>query len=183
MAGLYSNCSANTYPTLKVGDGSSNGFDLQKQIVDSQRVVEKSLDPGFFKAYELDGQFPMDWRLELGILEKRMFFDSLVGRAVVDLEDRFYGDPTNKQRLAYELHAEHNESELKKFMASGGMAKNETAINNCRQIKNEIVNEVEKLDTTIQSYVEYLSLLLPGKNISQGSVEVAIEVLPAEVGI
>ena len=42
--------------------------------------------------------------------------------------------------------------------------------------------ETESLDRNIVSLVEYRSLQLPGKVISQGSLEMALDVLSADIG-
>ena len=181
LAGLSALCSADTYPSFKIGQGDSGGFDLTKIIEDKANVVKQTLDPGYFRSYELDATFPNDWKLVISIMNSG-FMDNMIGASAIDLEDRFYGNMINKQRLAYDIYLKYFDKEIQRLLTSGGMLKNGKEISSLKERKNIVVMETESLDRNIVSLVEYRSLQLPGKVISQGSLEMALDVLSADIG-
>jgi len=182
LAGLTSKCAATTYPYLKVGEGlDKRSFDLTKEIRDNLRVVPLTLDPDYFRPYELDGRFPNDWKFELGIMNVGTPVDYMIGSTMVDLEDRFYGDDNTKQRLAYEIYTKHYEAEIKKLQEGGGATKNAEQIMNTKTKKNDLLTKTESIPKTATTYVEYRALRNPGLITSQGSVEMCLEVIPVDL--
>ena len=173
--------SADTYPALKVGEGADSGFDLTKSIEDKLNVVKQSLNPGYFRSFELDAFFPDDWKLEISVINSG-FLDSLIGSTVIDLEDRFYGNMNNKQRLSYEINLKHFESEINRLLSSGGMLKNGKDITAFKEKKSTVIAIMESRERKFETFVEYRPLKYPGKTVSQGSIEMALEVIPAEIG-
>jgi hypothetical protein len=64
MAGMTALCTANPYPVLKIGDGlNDNEKNIKKSIRDRERCMTNNLSPVFFRIYELDANFPQDWKL------------------------------------------------------------------------------------------------------------------------
>lgn len=55
---------------------------------DRALALENELSPLFFRQYELDAQFPQDWRLEVSVWDKGGSFggDTLIGQTEIDLE-------------------------------------------------------------------------------------------------
>ena len=63
-------------------------------INDRENGLDKTLNPQFFRSFELDVRFPNDWFLEIEIYDKSLIElrDTLIGRTIIDLEQRRYGD-------------------------------------------------------------------------------------------
>jgi len=59
-------CSADPYPVIIVGNGEN---DLKtrktKKIDERDKAMDQDLNPQFFRVYELDANFPEDWKLEV----------------------------------------------------------------------------------------------------------------------
>lgn len=59
--------------------------------------MANTLNPEFYRYYELDASLPLDWRFKLCLHDHRMLLGgSLIGQTQVDIEDRFY---SNSERL------------------------------------------------------------------------------------
>jgi hypothetical protein len=70
---------------------------ILKSIKDSQNYVPNTLNPEFYRYYELDASLPLDWRFTLSLHDHRLLLrDSLIGQTEIDIEDRFYA---NSNRL------------------------------------------------------------------------------------
>lgn len=48
--------------------------------------------PGFFRMYELDAFLPVDWKMELRIMNKNTIGSNMIGKVEIDLEDRLFGE-------------------------------------------------------------------------------------------
>ncbi len=95
LEGLSALCTANPYPIIIVGEGSNDNVNHRKKYIsDRDKPATQDLNPKFYRTYELDVNFPEDWKLELFIYDKRTigYLDELIGSTIVDLEDRLYGD-------------------------------------------------------------------------------------------
>jgi len=58
-------CSSSSYPFVFVGDGENKGKNIIKNIKDDSYVIPDTLNPEFFRMYELDACLPEDWNLVL----------------------------------------------------------------------------------------------------------------------
>jgi len=58
-------CSSSSYPFVFVGDGENKGKNIIKNIKDDNYVIPDTLNPEFFRMYELDACLPEDWNLVL----------------------------------------------------------------------------------------------------------------------
>ena len=112
LAGDSALSSANPYPVIKVGQGSTANNQAQVKFIDEKdKPVLRDLNPQFFRVYELDAQFPDDWRLEIEIRDKRYMpsnvdfglFDTLIGKTVIDLEQRWFGNQYNQMRFVLQI--------------------------------------------------------------------------------
>ena len=57
------------------------------------RYVTDSKNPEFFEKVDLLGQFPGDSKLEIECWDyDTLFGDDLIGKTIIDLEDRFYSN-------------------------------------------------------------------------------------------
>ncbi len=73
-------------PDYKLGPkGGTRDIEEQDQPVDG-------LNPNFFRLYELDCDFPVNYLLKISIKQKGTLWDKEIGQLIVDLEDRWYGD-------------------------------------------------------------------------------------------
>lgn len=180
LAGKQALSSANSYPMILVGDGRNKGLDELKQINDKTSVVPQNLNPNFFKAYELDAIFPEDWQLQIHLYDhKALWRDLLIGSTSIDLEDRLIGHPLKKQLISYEVLISKWEREQKEF------EKKDDDDN-----KKRMQEKISKATTLMEAAnnkpypapVEYRSLRNESKNTSQGSIEMFVEVFPAEIG-
>ena len=54
--------------------------------------MEGTLNPQFFRIFDLDAQFPEDWKLEIAIYDKGTFRDQLIGSTTIDLENRHFAN-------------------------------------------------------------------------------------------
>jgi hypothetical protein len=91
LAGLDALCSASSFPAITVGDPNVESKEYLKACYDTQAIVENDLNPKFYKMYELDSILPLDWKLEIKIMNKGPLSDSLIGAFAIDLEDRILG--------------------------------------------------------------------------------------------
>ena len=85
LAGFNALSTANPYPVIKIAD------DITRELNEQDKYIERDLNPKFFRTYELDANFPDDWKLEVAIYDKGLF-KSLIGRTFIDLEDRLYSN-------------------------------------------------------------------------------------------
>ena len=59
--------------------------------------MANTLNPEFYRYYELDASLPFDWKFQLSLHDHRFLMrDSLIGQTEIDIEDRFYA---NSDRL------------------------------------------------------------------------------------
>ena len=70
---------------------------------DKSKVVEKCLNPMFYRTYELDAKFPDDAMLTVQIMDEG-FMDTLIGETTIDLEDRYFGDSTTQAMASLNSH-------------------------------------------------------------------------------
>jgi hypothetical protein len=182
VAGMSSLCSADTYPMIKVGEGNAGGEDVTKIISDKINVVMQNLDPGYFKMFELDVTLPEDWRLEIKVMNQKTLMDQMIGMTTIDLEDRFYGDKTSKQRLAYECHQKFHDDQFKHWQNEPSGPKKEEMVKMHKEKRNVLnIKIAETQDTKFKGYAEYRALTAVGQNASQGSLEMAVETIQADL--
>lgn len=58
--------------------------------------------------YELDLQLPKDWKLEIAIMDKSKlskYADKLIGKTVIDMENRAHGDLLMQCQKACEIES------------------------------------------------------------------------------
>jgi hypothetical protein len=71
LAGKQSLSSADPFPVVKIGKGVNDPFMKTTKIInESDKAIDKCLNPGFFRSYELDAIFPDDWTLTVEIRDK-----------------------------------------------------------------------------------------------------------------
>ena len=101
IAGYKALSSANAYPSIQIGDGTNNqSKGINKSIKDSQNYVKNTLNPDFYRFYELDACVPEDWNFKLIIQDHQTFWaNSVIGSSVVDIEDRMYADHKKLQSI------------------------------------------------------------------------------------
>uniref|UniRef100_A0A7S2M9Y3 C2 domain-containing protein n=1 Tax=Octactis speculum TaxID=3111310 RepID=A0A7S2M9Y3_9STRA len=114
-------------------------------INDVQTVQKQTLDPGFYKFYELDAAIPGSVSLKIELRDWQYFplhEHELIGETTIDLEDRWF-----------------------------------------QQKWQSCANGLERDEVTGEKYdipIEMRSLYLPGNPVSQGQLEMWVEILPAD---
>ncbi len=63
----------------------------------------------------MDVQFPDDWKLQIEVFDRGMFInnDKLIGKTIIDLEQRRYGDKIVQAKMLVEVKKNQLELELK----------------------------------------------------------------------
>ena len=70
LAGGNAMCSADPYPVITIGSGYKDPVTKYvRQYNDRDKPVFKSLNPQFYRSYELDAVFPDDWKLTVEIYD------------------------------------------------------------------------------------------------------------------
>lgn len=176
LAGYSAFCKANSFIELKLGDNQNASEERGvKYINDQSSLVESTLNPNFFKFYELEADLPQDWRLEIAIKSKGTSSDSLIGSTVIDLENRYLGDNRCREILQIKSLEEHYNS---KFNANRDMLEDKKAELNKRiSILQIRLKDLE--DTKIP--VEFRPLYKPNTQTAQGIIEMLVEVLPMKI--
>jgi hypothetical protein len=176
LAGYSAFCKANSFIELKLGDNSNAGEERGvKYINDVSSLVENTLNPNFFKFYEMEADLPQDWRLEISIKSKGTSSDSLVGSTVVDLENRYLGDSLCREILQIKSL---EEDYLTMFSLDRDMPEDRKAELN-KRISMLQVRLKDLKDTKIP--VEFRPLYKPNTMTAQGIIEMLVEVLPMKI--
>jgi hypothetical protein len=87
-----------------------------KNINENMKYIQQDLNPMFYRSYELDVEFPEDYRLEIKIFDKGGFLssDNIIGSTVVDLENRYNGVPYQLVKDGLEVHKTLAKEKIKK---------------------------------------------------------------------
>ena len=176
--------SASTYPFIRVGQANKQGFDLTKEISDERALIPNTLNPSYFKTYELDAQFPQDLVLQLAIMNKNLLGANSIGQTLIDLEDRYFGNVYIKQRLAYELKKKELEEKYRTW--DNNVENRNTKSDSNKTDKNDLRLEIADITGKLEALpkptalVEYRPLRSEGKTTSQGNVEIFMEILTPE---
>lgn len=91
LAGYKARSAADPYPEVCVGNGDS-GKGLTRKVIDKVIAQKKTLNPDFFRMYELGTVLPDDWKLEIKIKDDGLL-TSEIGSTYIDLEDRLFSRP------------------------------------------------------------------------------------------
>lgn len=177
LGGYNALSSADPYPKVQVGDGKNDvNSGVLKFYNDSKNFVEKTLNPDFFRNYELDAFLPADWNFMLMIYNKgQILLDSLIGETSIDIEDRYY---SNKCRLrAYSLMKRSAELKriIKRLQNQAPIPQGEIRLKN-DELKNLELYLNPLIDSWPTQPIEYCFLNQPGINTMQGSAEILLEV-------
>jgi hypothetical protein len=177
LGGYDAMSSANPYPRVQVGDSKNDvNQGVIKYIKDEKSVVEKDLNPSFFKYYELDAYLPADWRFVLMIYNKgQMMLESLIGEREIDIEDRYFSEIFRLREFAKKKRSEVLNNEIKRLSNQGGMEKEKSDKEKHLAALNSYYNGIQIVRP--DQPVEYCYLTQPGMKNSQGSAEIHIEAL------
>lgn len=98
LAGYVSKSSSNPYLRITIGNGQNDGINGVKHIDERSKAISNDLNPEFFQSYEFDVNFPEDWQLKIEVCSANyynlgIFSDEVIGETLIDLEDRYYGNP------------------------------------------------------------------------------------------
>jgi len=173
LAGYSAFCKANSFIEIKLGDNqdaeAKTGI---KFINDLSSVVKDTLNPNFFKFYELDANLPQDWRIEISI-KSQGTSDTLIGSTVIDLENRYLGDTRCREILKIKSLIEKYNSQFTNDIKEDPKAELNSRISALQLRLKEL--EAGKIP------VEFRPLYKPNTATAQGIIEMLVEVLPKEV--
>lgn len=63
----------------------------KNKINDKKNKIKKSVDPGYYKMFEIKTTMPGASILHIGVYQYKMFGrDKLIGETTIDLENRYY---------------------------------------------------------------------------------------------
>jgi hypothetical protein len=166
--GLAAKSSADSYPEVMVGYNK----DQQGRYVNDQLNPEKqTLNPHYFKFYSLSAAFPSDWRLLINIWDGSGWgFNNLIGSTQIDLEDRYFGDPYNTEKLM--ISAVENVCKLALKTVVQPEARKRYEIMKREAKKRQIYLHQDSK----QIPVEYRPIIHPKKHTAQGNLEMWVEV-------
>jgi hypothetical protein len=177
LAGYSAFCKANSFIEIKLGDDKNEGKGV-KYVNDLGSLVESTLNPHFFKFYELDADLPQDWKLQINIKSKGSSGENLIGSTIIDLENRYLGEKSSRIVLQAKSLEEEYKSDLQKAAAKEE-GNEEEKLNLSKKIAMVQLkmkeNEIYKLP------VEFRPLFKPGISTAQGIIEMMVEVLPMKV--
>lgn len=177
LAGYSAFCKANSFIEIKLGYENNEGKGV-KYLNDLGSLVESTLNPHFFKYYELDADLPQDWRLQINIKSKGAAGESLIGSTIIDLENRYLGEKSSR----ITLQGKSLEEEYKNLLLK--LASQEDAD---EEEKNNLSKKIALLQVKMkdnESYnlpVEFRPLFRPGISTAQGIIEMMVEVLPMKI--
>jgi hypothetical protein len=176
IAGYSAFCRANAYLELMVGDKYDQVEGKQiKHITDKGGVVPNSLNPSFYKYFELDADLPDDWKLTINVLSQTdSGFDTLIGSTTIDLEDRYIGELINREAIRHKSL----ESHYIDFLKNSDLSKDETSL--ISKKINLINMRMENMKRLVIP-VEFRPLYKPGVKVAQGIIEMFVEVLPGNL--
>jgi len=140
LAGFNALSTANPYPVISIADVVKEN--------ESDKFIECDLNPKFFRTYELDANFPEDWKLEVAIWDKGLF-PQLIGRTYIDLEDRVYSN------LLY----------INKYTCDIELKKADAYLNELSNKKKKTDKEKKKVPKLKNSKKEFIALLNELKKI------------------
>jgi len=176
LAGYAAYSKANSYIEIKLGDNYESSSEKEtKYINDPSSLVENTLNPNFFKFYELEADLPQDWKLEICIKSKGTSSDSLIGSTVIDLENRYLGDFRSREILNCKTLEEEY---LSLFNRDIDMPEEK---------KSEINKRISMLQLRLRDLedvkipVEFRPLFKANSSTAQGIIEMLVEVLPMKI--
>lgn len=165
--GLDAVSSANTYPELIIGNDKDAAG---KYSNDENSPEAQTLNPNYFRFYSMNASFPTDWRLLINIWDKGSWISNFVGSTSIDIEDRYFGDPYNTEKLMIQR--------LKKLCDNKIEAEEDPII---REKFSNLKKRVKKRQGYLVNNkklvpVEYRSLNNPKKKPVQGNLELWVEI-------
>lgn len=105
------------FPVITVGNGKNGDKDKKfiRFISDAEKALEKTVNPAFFRYYELDCLLPKDRNLTVAIWDKGSWLggDTLIGQTEIDLELRRVGDKYNQARELVQIKLKQIQEKIK----------------------------------------------------------------------
>ena len=155
-----------------VGENSaSSGSKQIKYINDNANFVPNTLNPDFFKFFELEAELPQDWKLTINVMSKNTSgSDSLIGTTVIDLEDRYLGEFRTRELLKLKSLEKKYYIELEKLEDEEEEKENPKKENEIGlELKARLNSIHKKMDEVKESQipVEYRPLMHPMKKTAQ----------------
>lgn len=172
LSGFSSYCKANSYLEIMLGHKYDSDDSKQiKYVNDIVNYKESTLNPSFFKLFELEGDLPIDWKLTINVRSKKeggIGKGSLIGSTSIDIEDRYIGESKNLTTLLYKSYEDY----LNYLMDKSEFGEDQ-------QISDKLSTLSSKMEglNSKQIPVEYRPLYHPDKKTAQGMLEMFVEVM------
>lgn len=179
FAGYSAECSANPFLEFQVG-GGKNEAGLVRYLEDSKRAFSADLNPRVKTMYPLDLILPEDNTLNIKVKSKGKIYNVLIGESTIDLEDRYYGDAYIKATVSTVLYKEY----YKKKLADEQNSAEKRSVERIKHLKKKC-DEINGLKVQVDSFeqmrkIEFRQLAKEGRKQSQGTVEMWLDIFPAE---
>lgn len=178
LGGYQALSSADPYPVVCVGDSKNDiNSGVLKTHSDEKEPARQTLNPEFYRDYDLDSFLPADWKLVLMIYNKEQFLmDRLIGEREIDIEDRYYANLFRLRTYALEKRGEDYKETIK--ILTGLNPAPHTMITACEEKTREMQQYLKPLiQTRPVQPIEFCFLTQPGQNTMQGSAEILLETL------
>lgn len=169
-SGNDSMSNAKSYPEIILGEGEELNV---RYVCESESPKEGTLNPEFFKVYEMTARIPQDIKLIIKLWNKSFLFpDALIGSTEIDIEDRFLGEKYFTEMLM----VKRLKAVCKKMLDAATDREEQKFYNS---IKNDLKLQHGKLlDKSRKPVpVEYRNLIHEKKSTPQGLLELFVEVL------
>lgn len=175
LSGFSSYCKANSYLEVILGHKYASADSKQVKYVDDHlNYIPNTLNPSFFKFYELEGELPQDWQLTVNVRSKKdggLGGGSLIGSTVIDLEDRYVGEFKNISLVSLKAYEDKLNKHLDTMQNENKKEEEEIG-----ELLSFVSSKVEGLSSK-QVPVEYRPIFNPYKKTAQGVLEMFVEVL------
>eukprot|EP00359_Climacostomum_virens_P001470 CAMPEP_0204897796 /NCGR_PEP_ID=MMETSP1397-20131031/921_1 /ASSEMBLY_ACC=CAM_ASM_000891 /TAXON_ID=49980 /ORGANISM="Climacostomum Climacostomum virens, Strain Stock W-24" /LENGTH=1426 /DNA_ID=CAMNT_0052065573 /DNA_START=152 /DNA_END=4432 /DNA_ORIENTATION=+ len=169
-SGNDSMSNAKAYPEIILGGGDEPNI---RYICESEDPKEGTLNPEFFKCYELTAVMPRDVKLVINLWNKSFLFpDALIGATDIDIEDRYLGEKYFTEMLM-----------VKRLKAVCKRTLDTSTSKEERDFYGEIKNDLKLRNGRLIDKgrkpvpVEYRNLMHDKKSTPQGLLELFVEVL------
>ena len=189
MSGYQAISNATSYPVISIGNKGEKDAQDNRTIDDPEARAENTLNPNFFKSYELDAELPNDILFKCTMknytkkptkkLAKygRGFDDPIIGSAIADIEDRFWSDKREMNNACY-----HGKKMYIKDEETKAENAKESNVVNRKELKEQEINlnnwnERISMELRAKQPIEYLPIQSERNKTKYGNCESLLEVM------
>lgn len=192
LSGYQAISNATAYPIISIGNKVEKSATKEqgKSIDDPEARVENTLNPNFFKSYELDAELPNDLMFKCTIKNytkirtKKLaklgsgFDDPIIGSAFADIEDRFWADT----REINDACQRGKKQFIKKMEIQAEATGDKTGQDNAKKLKDlelHLINWYDRISMRPREKqpIEYLPIQSEKNKTKYGNCESLLEVM------